>query len=127
MQSRIVIVLADDDPTIANLVKYRLESYEFEVHVGNDGSQALSLIQGLVPDMVILDLMMPVLSGFEVLKAMQGSLETKDIPTIILSARENEEDVLKGFELGAVDYVTKPFSPVELAARVRANLNGKLK
>ena len=127
MQDKIVIVIADDDRTIANLVKYRLERHEFEVHVGNDGSQALSLIRGLVPDMVILDLMMPVLSGFEVLRAMRGSLETRDIPTIILSARENEEDVLKGFELGAVDYITKPFSPVELAARVRANLNGKLK
>jgi len=72
----------------------------------------------------VLDVMMPVMDGFEVLREMKRDSETWDIPAIMLTAREMEEDKLKGFELGAVDYVTKPFSPAELTARIHANLNG---
>lgn len=123
---KIVIVLAEDDHQIASLVKFKLEKDGYTVHLGENGRVALDLINQTVPDMVILDVMMPVMDGFDVLRTIKSSDDTSSIPVIMLTAREMEEDVLKGFDLGAVDYMTKPFSPSELAARVKANLNGKL-
>jgi DNA-binding response OmpR family regulator len=120
-----VIVVADDDPQIGKLISYRLQKMGFEVHVGDDGGEALAMILSLVPSLVVLDLMMPVMNGFEVLRAMKEEESTRHIPAIILTAREADEDVIKGFELGAVDYMTKPFSPAELGARVKASLNGR--
>ena len=124
---KITIVLAEDDHQIASLVKFKLEKDGYTVHRGENGREALELIRQTVPDMVILDVMMPVMDGFDVLRTMKSSQDTAGIPVIMLTAREMEEDVLKGFELGAVDYMTKPFSPSELSARVRVNLNGKLR
>ena len=123
---KIVIVLAEDDHQIASLVKFKLEKDGYTVHLGENGRVALDLINQTVPDMVILDVMMPVMDGFDVLRTLKSSDDTSSIPVIMLTAREMEEDVLKGFDLGAVDYMTKPFSPSELSARVRVNLDGKL-
>jgi len=123
---KIVIVLAEDDHQIASLVKFKLEKDGYTVHLGENGRVALDLINQTVPDMVILDVMMPVMDGFDVLRTIKSSDDTSSIPVIMLTAREMEEDVLKGFDLGAVDYMTKPFSPSELSARVRVNLDGKL-
>ena len=119
-----VIVVAEDDPQIGNLIRYRLEKMGYAVHVGEDGQQALDLVTSVGPDLVVLDVMMPVMNGFQVLRAIKESPDTRHIPAIMLTAREMEADVLKGFELGATDYITKPFSPIELAARVRAALDG---
>jgi len=119
-----VIVVADDDAQIAGLIAFRLQRLGFIVHVGQNGAEALDLIRSVSPNLVVLDVMMPVMDGFEVLREMKRDSETWDIPAIMLTAREMEEDKLKGFELGAVDYVTKPFSPAELTARIHANLNG---
>jgi len=119
-----VIVVADDDAQIAGLIAFRLQRLGFIVHVGQNGAEALDLIRSVSPNLVVLDVMMPVMDGFEVLREMKSDSETWDIPAIMLTAREMEEDKLKGFELGAVDYVTKPFSPAELTARIHANLNG---
>jgi DNA-binding response OmpR family regulator len=119
-----VIVIADDDQQIATLVRYKLEKMGYTVHVSGDGQSAYDLISSIKPDLVVLDVMMPVMNGFQVLRLLKGSPETRHIPEIMLTARQMEEDVLKAFELGAVDYMTKPFSPVELAARVRAAFNG---
>ena len=124
---KIVIVLAEDDHQIASLVKFKLEKDGYTVHLGENGRVALDLINKTVPDMVILDVMMPVMDGFDVLRTLKSSDDTSSIPVIMLTAREMEEDVLKGFDLGAVDYMTKPFSPSELSARVRVNLDGKLR
>ncbi len=124
---KIIIVLAEDDHQIASLVKFKLEKDGFTVHLGENGRVALDLINKTVPDMVILDVMMPVMDGFDVLRTLKSSDDTSSIPVIMLTAREMEEDVLKGFDLGAVDYMTKPFSPSELSARVRVNLDGKLR
>ena len=123
---KIVIVLAEDDHQIASLVKFKLEKDGYTVHLGENGRVALDLINQTVPDMVILDVMMPVMDGFDVLRTIKSSDDTSSIPVIMLTARVMEEDVLKGFDLGAVDYMTKPFSPSELSARVRVNLDGKL-
>lgn len=124
---KIIIVLAEDDHQIASLVKFKLEKDGYTVHLGENGRVALDLINQTVPDMVILDVMMPVMDGFDVLRTLKSSDDTSSIPVIMLTAREMEEDVLKGFDLGAVDYMTKPFSPSELSARVRVNLDGKLR
>jgi len=124
---KIIIVLAEDDHQIASLVKFKLEKDGYTVHLGENGRVALDLINQTVPDMVILDVMMPVMDGFDVLRTIKSSDDTSSIPVIMLTARVMEEDVLKGFDLGAVDYMTKPFSPSELSARVRVNLDGKLR
>jgi DNA-binding response OmpR family regulator len=125
MPDKPVIVVADDDPQVARLISYRLQKMGFDVHIGSDGERALELIRTRAPSLVVLDLMMPVMDGFEVLRAMKDDELIRHIPAIILTAREGDEDVLKGFELGAVDYMTKPFSPAELGARVTASLNGR--
>ena len=122
MNDKQVIVVAEDEPQIANLVRYKLEKSGYEVLWGEDGQRAWELIKENNPDLVILDVMMPVMDGFEVLRAMQGASETREIPTIMLTARGLEEDILKGFEEGAVDYMVKPFSVTELAARVKATI-----
>ena len=126
MVNKIVVVIADDDPQISRLVKFKLEKEGYSIFLGENGQEALDLIREVTPDIVILDVMMPVMDGFEVLRELKSEQVTAGIPAIMLTAREMEEDVLKGFDLGAVDYMTKPFSPSELAARVNANLNCKL-
>jgi DNA-binding response OmpR family regulator len=120
MSDKQVIVVAEDEPQIANLVRYKLEKSGYEVLWGKNGQRAWELIKESNPDLVILDLMMPIMDGFEVLRAMQGASETKEIPAIMLTARGMERDILKGFAEGAVDYMVKPFSVTELAARVKA-------
>jgi len=104
------IVIAEDEPQIANLIKYKLEKSGYEVLWGADDKKALEILNQHGADLVILDVMMPVMDGFEVLKSLKGKEETKDIPVIMLTAKRMEEDVLKGFDLGAEDYVIKPFS-----------------
>ena len=122
MSDKQVVVLAEDEPQIANLVRYKLEKSGYEVLWGEDGQRAWELIQESKPDLVILDVMMPMMDGFEVLRAMKGEPGTNAIPAIMLTARSMEEDILKGFEEGAVDYMVKPFSVTELAARVKATI-----
>jgi len=119
------IVIAEDEPQIANLVKYKLEKSGFEVIWGENGQLAWELIQAQKPDLVILDVMMPIMDGFEVLNAMKAEPSTEEIPVIMLTARGMEEDILKGFDAGVVDYMVKPFSVTELAARVRATIDLK--
>ena len=113
-----LVIIAEDEPQIANLIKFKLEKSGFEVMIGENGKLALELVNQYHPDLVILDVMMPIMDGFEVLRLIKEGEGTKDIPVIMLTARGMETDVLKGFETGAVDYITKPFSVSELAARV---------
>ena len=119
MPSRILVV--EDDPDIAELVEHHLSRAGFSTSVVGTGTDALAQIRQR-PDLVVLDLMLPGLSGFEICRMMRSDPKTAAVPIIMLTARAEEEDRVKGLELGADDYVTKPFSPRELVARLRAVL-----
>ena len=113
------IFVVDDEPKIVRLIVANLESLGFEGHGCSQATEAVHGVARLAPDLVILDLMMPGMDGFQVL---QGLREFSDVPVIILTARDQQTDKLRGFELGADDYLTKPFALEELFARVKALL-----
>lgn len=117
------IVVAEDDPQIARLITFKLEREGFITSWVDDGGKAYDTIVSLLPDLVILDIMMPVMSGFEVLEMVKKNEQTCHIPIIILTSKSQEQDVLKGFSLGITDYIIKPFSPSELMARIKRALN----
>ena len=116
------ILVADDEASQLELVAFNLELGGFSVVTAADGETALNLAIEQRPDLVILDWMMPTLSGIEVCRALRARADTQKIPIIILSARSEEDDRTHGLDMGADDYVTKPFSPRELISRVRAVL-----
>ncbi|HEX4567737.1 MAG TPA: response regulator transcription factor [Vicinamibacterales bacterium] len=117
------VLVVEDENDIAGLIKHTLErSGDASVEVVGRGDEALRSITGRPPDLVILDLNLPVLSGDEVCRILRQKQETRQIPIIMLTARTSESDRVAGLDLGADDYVTKPFSLRELAARVRAVL-----
>ena len=118
-----LVIIADDDPTVTALLEHTLTSYEFECHVVMSGGEALAQIQRRQPAVVILDVNMPGMTGFEVLSHMKSSSTTRSIPVVMVTARSQESDVLHGFALGAADYVSKPFNPIEVAMRVRRILD----
>src|SRR5712692_1286050 len=113
------VIVADDDLTITTLVKAVLQNYEFECHIARDGGEALELTRTLRPDALILDVNMPQFDGFEVLDALKNDSVTAGVAVVLLSGRQQEADIMRGFALGADDYVVKPFSPMELIARVK--------
>ena len=114
------ILIAEDDRDIAELISHYLTKAGWSAHVAVAGDQALAYVRNHPVDVVILDLMLPGMSGFEVCQALRSERATADLPVIMLTARTEEGDRVKGLELGADDYVSKPFSPNELVARVRA-------
>ena len=114
------ILIAEDDRDIAELISHYLTKAGWSAHVAVAGDQALAYVRNHPVDVVILDLMLPGMSGFEVCQALRSERATADLPIIMLTARAEEGDRVKGLELGADDYVSKPFSPNELVARVRA-------
>jgi phosphate regulon transcriptional regulator PhoB len=116
------ILVVEDEPDIADLVKYHLEKAGLPARVVGDGKQALDLIVREPPELVVLDLMLPGLDGLEVCRRLRGNLSTRGIPVIMLTAKAEEVDRIVGLEMGADDYVPKPFSPRELVARVKAVL-----
>jgi DNA-binding response OmpR family regulator len=116
------ILVVEDDIDILNLLTYNLAGAGFEAVVAQDGYEALTLARRRPPHLVILDLMLPGLDGFEVCKELKRSEATRKIPVLMLTARGEEVDRIVGLELGADDYVVKPFSPRELILRVRAIL-----
>ena len=119
---RPVVLVADDDDDIRDLVAFRLDRAGYEVLRAGDGQQALDLATEHNPDLAVLDVMMPKLTGYDVTRELRADAETSRIPVILLTARVQEADVARGFEAGADDYVKKPFSPQELKARVQAVL-----
>jgi len=119
-----VLLVADDDEDILALVQLRLSRSGFEVIVARDGQEALQLAQDRHPDLAVLDWMMPKATGLEVLRAIRADSATADIPVVLLTARASENDIQEGLDAGAVDYIAKPFSPQELAARVHDILGG---
>jgi phosphate regulon transcriptional regulator PhoB len=120
--SKASILIVDDEDDILSLLAYNIRAAGFDVLTAAEGYDALRIAKQQLPDLVILDLMLPGLDGFEVCKELKRSSETRKIPVIMLTARGEEVDRIVGLELGADDYVVKPFSPRELILRMRAVL-----
>jgi len=120
MAHRILIV--DDEKDIRELLSFQLQQHGFIAETANNGEEALEKIEEKAPDLIILDLMMPKMDGAEVCRVLKREEKTRRIPIIMLTAKSEEIDRVVGFELGADDYVAKPFSPRELALRVKAIL-----
>jgi two-component system phosphate regulon response regulator PhoB len=116
------VLVIEDDPDIVELLRYNLEKEDFRVTAATDGKSGLELLKRSSPDVLILDLMLPGLSGIEVCKAIRRNPEHERLPILMLTARGEETDRVLGLELGADDYVTKPFSVREMVARVKALL-----
>lgn len=116
------ILLIEDDPDIQDLVRYSLGQEGFTVQACSDGTEGLMSARKDRPDLILLDVMLPGLTGNEVCKKLKSDRSTEAIPIIFLTARSDEIDKMIGFEIGADDYVSKPFSPRELAARIKAVL-----
>jgi two-component system, OmpR family, phosphate regulon response regulator PhoB len=116
------ILVVEDERDIAALVAYHLTKDGYRVRTAETGQEALESVAAEMPDLVILDLMLPGFSGYEVLQEMRRRPEIAEVPVVVLTARRDEADRVKGLELGADDYVTKPFSPRELVLRVSAVL-----
>jgi two-component system alkaline phosphatase synthesis response regulator PhoP len=122
MASAQKILIVEDEPDIRKLVQYNLTQERFSVLEAEDGEQALKLLQREMPNLVILDLMLPGLSGMELCKLLRQRSETAKLPILMLTAKAGEADRIVGLEMGADDYLAKPFSPREMVARVRAIL-----
>ncbi len=116
------VLVVEDELAVRRLLAYNLRAAGFEAIEARDGEEALQLIEELPPDLLILDWMLPGLSGIELCRRLRRRSATAHLPVIMLTARVEESDRLRGLETGADDYVTKPFSPAELVARVRAVL-----
>lgn len=116
------ILLIEDDVQIQELVRFNLEKEGFAVYTASDGEQGLDLALKEKPDLIILDLTLPVIDGYDVCKILRAQKDTAAIPIIVLSARDDVADKVIGLELGADDYITKPFSSRELFARIKARL-----
>jgi DNA-binding response OmpR family regulator len=121
-RERPVVLVADDDPDILQLIAFRLERAGYEVVQATDGEQALQLATELHPDLAVLDVTMPKLTGYDVTRRIRADDATRQMRVILLTARVQETDVALGFASGADDYLKKPFSPEELRARVQALL-----
>jgi DNA-binding response OmpR family regulator len=117
-----VVLAADDDEDILELIAFRLERSGYTVLQARDGEEALELARASLPDLAVLDVMMPKIDGFELTRRLRENEATNRIPIILLTARAQEADIQRGFDAGADDYIRKPFSPQELRARVQAIL-----
>jgi two-component system phosphate regulon response regulator PhoB len=116
------ILVVEDEPAIQELITLNLEQSGYSPLRANDAEQAIELVRDELPDLVLLDWMLPGMSGIEFARRLRADRRTQDVPIIMLTARAEEHDKLSGLETGADDYITKPFSPRELNARIRALL-----
>ncbi|MCR9114117.1 MAG: phosphate regulon transcriptional regulator PhoB [Rhodobacteraceae bacterium] len=116
------VLLVEDEPAQREVLAYNLEADGFRVTSAGDGEEALMLVDEAAPDLILLDWMLPNVSGIEVCRQLKTRAETRGVPIIMLSARSEEVDRVRGLETGADDYVVKPYSVIELMARVRAQL-----
>ena len=121
------ILVVDDEKDILDLVEYNLKQNGYKVSCVATGEEVLDAADSFKPDLILLDLMLPGVDGFDVCKDLKSQPETKEIPVIMLTAKSEDIDVVTGLEIGADDYITKPFSPQVLVARVRAILRKKNK
>ncbi|MGK0290050.1 MAG: two-component system alkaline phosphatase synthesis response regulator PhoP [bacterium] len=116
------ILVVEDEEDILELITFNLIKENFQVSVATDGQEALKKVAEVEPDLVLLDLMLPILDGTEVCKVLKSDPKTENIPVIMVTAKGDERDVIKGLEIGSDDYITKPFSPKILIARIRTVL-----
>jgi two-component system response regulator MtrA len=121
MPARILVV--DDDANLREIVVLKLRLAGFDTRTACDGEAGLALAQQETPDLIVLDWMMPKMTGLEVSLALRADASTSDIPIIMLTAKAQIDDLRRGFEAGATDYMVKPFNPTELVARVTAMLS----
>jgi DNA-binding response OmpR family regulator len=121
-RERPLVLVADDEEDVLNLVALQLERHEFDVVRATNGTEALDLAQRERPDAAVLDVMMPGLNGYEVVSQMRKGEETKHIPVLLLTARAGGVDIMHGYEVGADDYLKKPFTPQDLIEHVQALL-----
>ena len=116
------VLIAEDEADIRQLISFNLERESYNTLLAGDGEEAVLMAYNKIPDLIILDLMLPKMDGFSVFKELRLDSRTKDIPVIMLTAKAQLDDVIAGLEMGADDYLTKPFSPKELVLRVKALL-----
>jgi two-component system phosphate regulon response regulator PhoB len=114
------VLLVEDEEALSTLVQYNLEKEGYVVRLARDGEEALMLAEEQAPDLVLLDWMLPKIAGIEVCRRLRARHETRNVPIIMLTARGDESDRIRGLDTGADDYIAKPFSMVELMARLRA-------
>lgn len=119
MEQKLTILIVEDSLDIVELIKLYLENERFQYRIAGDGKKALQIIHAEKIDLIVLDLMIPIVNGYEVLKKVR---EKYNLPIIILSSKNMDNDIILGLNLGADDYVTKPFNPLELMARIKAQL-----
>ncbi len=116
------ILVVDDNPTNLEVLSDCLTQFGYTVLLKKDGEKALALLDRRIPDIILLDILMPGIDGFETCKRLKAMDAAKDIPVIFMTALSDTSDKIKGFELGAVDYITKPFHQEEVLARIRAHI-----
>lgn len=116
------IIIAEDEAAVSELLRYNLEAEGYETAIANDGDEAMLLLDERIPDLILLDWMLPKVSGIEICRRVRARHETANLPIIMLTARSEESDRIRGLQTGADDYVSKPFSTKELMARVQAVL-----
>ncbi|MBW1967413.1 MAG: response regulator [Deltaproteobacteria bacterium] len=121
------ILVVDDEEDILELLKFNLSREGYQVLCAVSGEQALRLVRSENPDLIMLDLMLPGIDGLEVTRRLKNDPDTKNLPIVMLTAKGEEADIVTGLELGADDYITKPFSPRILIARIRAVLRRRIK
>jgi two-component system alkaline phosphatase synthesis response regulator PhoP len=121
------ILIVDDEEDILELLKYNLSREGYKVSCAASGEETLRAVRSGIPDLIVLDLMLPGMDGLDVARQLKNDLKTRDIPIVMLTAKGEEADIVTGLELGADDYITKPFSPRVLVARVKAVLRRKAK
>ena len=113
------ILIADDDPLLRALLQHKLAAEDHQVLVAEHGGEVAALVVDHAPDLIVLDAMMPVMDGFEVLRRLKADERTHHIPVVMLTALKREQDVVGALQLGAADYLAKPFIPDELVQRIR--------
>jgi DNA-binding response OmpR family regulator len=118
------ILVCDDDSLLVDLIEFRLSAKGYDVEIARDGGEALARLGEGTPDAILLDAMMPVVDGYELLRRIREQDATRDVPVIMLTARKQEQDIVSALELGANDYLVKPFIPEELVARLGRLIEG---
>lgn len=126
MNENISVLIVDDNQDNLKVISNYLLKKDYKIALATDGESALRILESNKIDLILLDIMMPGMDGFEVCTKLKEKKETKDIPVIFLSARSETDDIVKGFQTGGVDYVTKPFNKEELYARVNTHIQLKL-
>ena len=117
-----VILIVEDTSITLKVITTILSKEGYKIETAMNGKQALDIVRKVLPDVILLDIVMPEMDGYEVCRILKESPETMDVPVIFITVKDETENMLKGFEAGAVDYVTKPFNSAELLARVRTHV-----